>query len=165
MYDLFLRLLRDEINSDKLTSIPQIKVSEYESFMRNSMEELIYSGRDAKEIFTYIVKNILKDSELLTKLRMAKSVLNNEVSEDSIDQEVLRKNILLVRFLKLYLSRLIIDSGGKLGVVFKKDIILGNKRYKAGDLVLLPLSDALNYYLLEAVELILNPYIEYVLSE
>jgi hypothetical protein len=165
MYDLFLRLLRDEINSDKLTSIPQIKVSEYESFIKNSVEELIYSGREAKEVFTYIVKNIFRDSGLLAKFRMAKSVLNNEVSEDSIDREILRKNTLLARFLKLYLSRLIIDSGGRLGVIFKKDIILGNRRYKAGDLALLPLSDALNYYLLEAVEPILNPYIEYVLSE
>ncbi len=165
MYDLFLRLLRDEINSDRLTGIPQIKVSEYESFMRNSVEELIYSGREAKEIFTYIVKNIFKDSKLLAKLRIVKSVLNNEVSEDSIDQEILRKNILLARFLGLYLSRLIIDNGGKLGVIFKRDIVFGRKKYRVGDLALLPLSDALNYYLLEAVELILNPYVEYVLLE
>ena len=85
MYDTFIRLVREELFSKKITTIPASRIAEYVSFMKNSMELLPYVDPVSRKYFYNVLEYSSKDAEMLTRIRISKYLLGGEKSEESID--------------------------------------------------------------------------------
>ncbi|ABN69746.1 hypothetical protein Smar_0640 [Staphylothermus marinus F1] len=165
MYDVFLRLIREEIGSDKITLIHPAKIQEYESFIKNNMGDLIYMSKDSKKLFNKVLENIVYDAELLIRLRLAKKSLGSDHPDEAIDKFILDKINSIVDFAKLYISKFLLGTGDKLIVKCKKECYVENRKYMPGDIVFMKAEKALINYIEGNIELFINPYLEQILHQ
>lgn len=165
MYDTLLRLIREEINSDKITLIHPTKIQEYESFIKNHISDLIHIDKNSKKLFDRIVKNIVYDAELLLRLRLAKKSLGSNHPDDTIDKFILEKIDKIIDFAKLYISKFLLGVGDKLVVKCKKEFFINSEKYRPGDIVIMNAEEAFDHYISGNIELLIDPYIEQVLPQ
>lgn len=159
MYDLFLKILRDEVNTKPLIDIQRVKVNEYRSYLFNMFYQLSTQSIEAQKYFNQIVKNILRDAELLIRVRLVKNILSSSKPSDSIDTDFYSILDKVVYFMKIFVSSFYTGYDNSLYVVFKKKCIINGRVFEKGDIVKLDPLNSFKLYLSDCIELITKPYI------
>ncbi|MCD6301753.1 MAG: hypothetical protein J7L82_06785 [Staphylothermus sp.] len=159
MYDTFIHLVREELFSKKITTIPASRIAEYISFMKNSMELLPYVDAVSRKYFYKVLEYSFKDAEMLSRIRASKYLLGGEKSGESIDDFLYSKIKSMIDLISKFFSGLLVGVDNKIVVRVLKDSYIKDKRVKKNDLLLLRVDEALNYYLLGYVDIIDIPLI------
>lgn len=162
MYDVFLRLFREELQSSRITIIPRSKIDDYKGFMENSIRELFFLGQEARKYFDEVIEKSRKDLENLISMRIAKLVLGSELPEQSFDKDFLEYIARLIDFISKYYAGYYIEHGNKMFVEFKEQCMFEGKLFEKGDIVLIEPIKASGLYVLGYVEPVYKPYIEYI---
>ncbi len=160
MYDLFLKLVRQELTSPTLIEIHPIKLNEYKAYMRNNLRELVNVNEKSIQYYIKMVENVFKDLDLLIRLRIIKAIIGSEITGESIDANFLYMINRAIDYLKLLFSGFIIEYENNVMVKFKKDCYVDGKMYRRGDLILLDNVTAFKLFLHECVDLVIEPYIK-----
>ncbi|OYT40842.1 MAG: hypothetical protein B6U89_00840 [Desulfurococcales archaeon ex4484_58] len=159
MYDLFLRMTREEILSPKPISLSKTKINEYKSFMNNALIQLAFNDRSTWKYFDETIFKTIDDLRLFAKFRLAKTLLSSFIPKDSLDKNILD---LLDRFIELYVniySSFTVKYEEKFIIMVKNDTCIDNILYRKGDILMLDEKDVIKYYLLGVLDFIKEPYI------
>ncbi len=162
MYDLFLRIIREELSSSKIVNIPQTRINEYYSFMKNSLSELHVLDKDTIRYFNETIKNIEKDVDLLIRFRIVKHVLGSNISPNSFDNDMFSIIDSVIEYMKELYTGFYIGSGEKILVVFKKNCMLDNRVYRKGDIVWIDWRKGFSMFIDKCIEVVKEPYIMYM---
>jgi len=164
MFDLFLKLVRQELSSRELIELHPIKIGEYKAFLRNILKQLIELSSGEGKYLNIAVSNILSDVDLLVKLRIMKIALGSKIPGESIDKEILEPLNKLIEFTKSYLAGLLIEYENNIAVIFKSDLVVHGRRYKRGDVTVLPVSRALELFIQGYIDVIIEPSMKRLLE-
>jgi len=159
MYDTFIRLVKEEIFSKKITTIPTSRIAEYVSFMKNSMELLPYVDSVSRKYFYNVLEHSFKDAEMLSRIRIYKYLLGSEKSGESIDDFLYDKIKSIIDLVSKFFAGLLVGVDDKIVVRVLKDSYIRDRRVRKNDLLLLRVDEALNYCLLGYVDIIGIPLI------
>jgi len=159
MYDTFIRLVREELFSKKITTIPTSRIAEYVSFMKNSMELLPYVDPVSRKYFYNVLEHSFKDAEMLSRIRISKYLLGGEKSGESIDDFLYDKIESIIDLVSKFFAGLLVGVDDKIVVRVLKDSYIRDRRVRKNDLLLLRVDEALNYCLLGYVDIISIPLI------
>jgi len=166
MYDLYLRLAREEILSSKPISIAGIKVSEYKMFIKNSLSQLMTIDKSSHKYFIKALENIEKDLEVFTRFRLTKIILGTEIPADSFDHDLLMIIERFIEYLKKYLSGFYIEHDENILAIFKRDCFHNNILFRKNDLAIVSPVEGVKLYIDGCVDFVKEPYIKYqVLKE
>ncbi len=164
MYDIFLKLLREEILSEKLLRIEPSRLKNYYEFLENSIENLLLVENESRKFFEEAVKNVLSDIEKLLSVRIAKKSIGSTDNDSSIDSDILSLIDLVKDFYSKYLAGFYITYEDKIAVQSLKKIYMNDWVIPEESIVLLGFKDALISYLKGDVKPLLKPYFNEVLS-
>ncbi|MEM0380096.1 MAG: hypothetical protein QXP71_02075 [Desulfurococcaceae archaeon] len=159
MYDLFLRILRDEINSSSLIDISRIKINEYRNYLVNAFREISTENTEVQKYFNEIIKNIMRDADLLVRMRLVKNILNSIKPVDSVDTDLYSIVEKLIYFYKVFLTNFYIGVDDNIYVVFRRKCSVDNRVFMKNDIVKLDPLTCIKLYLNDCVDLIVKPYI------
>lgn len=159
MYDFFLKILRDEVNTSSLIDIQRVKLNEYRSYLNNAFYQLSTQNTEVQKYFNHIVKNILRDVDLLVRIRLVKNIMTSSRPGDSIDTDFYSIVDKIVNFMKIFISSIYIGYDSNLCVIFKNKCIVNNRIFIKGDIARLDPLTSLKLYLNDCIELITKPYI------
>ncbi len=162
MYDIFLRLFREELQSSRITIIPRSKIDDYKGFMETNIRELFSLEHEARKYFDEVIEKSRKDLENLIGMRIAKLVLGSELPEQSFDKSLLEYIAKLIDFVSKYYAGYYIEYGDKVFVEFREQSMFEGKLFEKGDVALIEPIKALGLYVLGYVEPIYKPYIDYI---
>lgn len=161
MYDVFLRLFREELQSSHITIIPRSKIDDYKGFMETSIRELFLLEREAKKYFDEVIDKSRKDLENLINMRIAKLILGSKLPEQSFDKDFLEYVAKIIDFMTKYYAGHYIEHGNKVFVEFRERCMLDGKLFEKGDIFLIDPVKALGLYVLGYANPVYKPYIEY----
>lgn len=164
MYDVFLKLLREELLSEKISGIEPSRLKNYYEFLENSVENLLLVESESRKFFEETMKNVLSDIGKLLSVRIAKKSLGSSSGDNSIDSVILSMIDLVKDFYSKYLAGFYITYEDKIAVQSLKDICVGDWIIPSGSVVLLGFREAMIKYLEGSVKPLLKPYFEEILS-
>lgn len=159
MYDLFLKLVRQELASSSLINIHSIKINEYKAYMRNNLRELINLDEKSLNYFNKMLKNVFKDLDLLIRLRIVKAALGSEICEEGLDIPFLKMIEKIVEYIRVLYSGFVIENENNIAVRFKKNCYVDNRMYRKGDLVFLNNIGTFHMFMNDCIELVIEPYV------
>lgn len=165
MYDLFLKILREELNTTGVVDIQRIKINEYRNYLSNIIHQISTQNAEVSKYFNEIIKNILRDVDLLTRIRLVKNILSSTKPSDSVDNDFYNIVDKLIYFMKIYLSSLHVGYDNYIYVLFKNKCIVNNRVFNKGDVVKLDPSTCLKLYLSDCVELLIKPCVKYLIDK
>jgi len=164
MYDIFLKQVRQEILSTNILELNPLKFNEYKSYVKNSLKELVNIDKQSLVFFNQLVKNIVKDVDLLVKTRFVKAILGSKLQGESIDQDFIKILNNMIDYVKQYLSGFTIDYEGRVVAVFLRDCRIGDRVYRRGDISLLDPYTSLKLYVDQCIKILNQPYIASILE-
>lgn len=162
MYDLFLKLLREEVASKSIVEIQRIKLDEYREYLVNSFSQLANRGAETQKYFSEMVKKVIGDSDLLFRVRLAKYALGSSKPRESVDRELYDLADKMLQFAKLYYSSFYVGQD-ELHVVFIEKCALNGATLARGDVLRVKPADGLKLYLNNCAEPIVKPYVNSLL--
>jgi len=152
MFDLYLKTIRQELESRNLVELHPLKVGEYKTFLRNTVKQLIERGQGAEKYLSRVLDNIFRDVDLLVRLRIVKTALGASIAGESVDSELLRYVEKIVEFSAKYLAGVLVEREGHIAVKFLKNCSVDGRKYKRGDVTSLTMSNALIMFLKGCVD-------------
>lgn len=164
MYDLFLRILRDELNTSNIIDIQHVKINEYRNYLYNALYQLSTQNTETRRYFNEIVRNILKDVDLLIRVRFLKNILGSSKPSDSVDSDFYNFIDKIIYFMKILFTNFYIGQDTNMYVIFKNKCIASNRVFSKGDLVKLDSKTCLKLYLNDCVDIVIKPYVVEFLS-
>jgi len=147
MFDLYLKTIRQELESRNLVELHPLKVSEYKNFLRNTVKQLIEGGQGAEKYLSRVLDNVFRDADLLVRLRIVKAALGAGITGESVDSELLKYVEKIVDLSVKYLAGVLVEREGNIAVKFLKNCSVDGRKYRRGDVTFLSLSRALILFL------------------
>jgi len=152
MFDLYLKAIRQELESRNLVELHPLKVSEYKTFLRNTVKQLIEGGQGAEKYLSRVLDNVFHDVDLLVRLRIVKTALGASITGESVDSELLKHVEKIIEFSVKYLAGVLVEREGSIAVKFLKNCSMDGRKYRRGDVTFLSLSKALTLFLQGCVD-------------
>ncbi|MET1159706.1 MAG: hypothetical protein ABWW65_01985 [Thermoprotei archaeon] len=165
MYDFFLRVLREEIESTKLVNIHLTSFNDYRSYIKNILAQASISSGNATEYVSKLVENIMRDTDMLAKIRIFKAIFNAEIPEETIDKDIVSSMRKLVDFLKTYLSGFLVTYEDKVICKLNSSLNIGKHLYRRGDLIFVEPKLASLLFINDAIECFTYPLIKMIISK
>ncbi len=157
MYDIFLKYFRDELLSEKITSIHKSKIQEFHNFVTNNLPYITRSP-ESKKYFKDMLRYVVDDLKRLLAIRVAKRVLNAPYSDDTIDKKLFEVIDKLLSFYTGLIAGLYITYDDKILVKTLKEFNYMNSKYSINDTFFLNIDDALIFFLKGYIKPIMKPY-------
>ncbi len=163
MYDVFLKLLREELATDKLPVIDPSRLRGYYEFIEAGIENLIIMGAESRRYFDEALRASHSDASRLIDIRLMKKALNPGPHEgfDKLFLDVLDK---LRKFYREYMAGFYVTSGDRIAVITTREIRYKGRNIGKNSLVMLGLKDALILYLGGSIIPIIKPYFEEIIG-
>jgi len=152
MFDLYLKTIRQELESRNLVELHPLKVGEYKAFLRSVVKQLIEGGQGAEKYLSRVLDNVFRDVDLLVRLRVVKAALGASTTGESVDSELLRCVEKIIEFSVKYLAGVLVEHESSIAVKFLKNCSVNGRKYRRGDVTFLSLSKALILFLQGCVD-------------
>ncbi|MEZ0393637.1 MAG: hypothetical protein ABWK00_01125 [Desulfurococcaceae archaeon] len=134
-----IRSVREELSSPELIYIPSSKVNDLRKSLLNLINELLALPEDARNIGKRLMERVESDARLLSRIRLAKTLLGARKREGSIDDFVLNGILELANFeSKLLLGRYVEHEGKIVVEVLRDGCYMKSRTLRRGDLVTVP---------------------------
>lgn len=146
MYDLFLKLAREELSSTKLTQLDQVKLREYKSFIDSTLNSLI-KNVEAFDYFKSIVTNVLKDLDLWVRFRLVKYILNPKSMDEVYDNLFISIIEKLIELYKWFFSGLSISYRDLMFVKVNDNVVIHGRVLRKNDYVFLNVKDYVELFI------------------
>lgn len=145
MYDLFLKLTREELSSIKLAQLDPVRLREYRSFIETTLNSLI-KDIEAFDYFRSILENVVKDLELWVRFRLVKSTLNPESVNEAYDKEYVNIVGKIIDVYKWVFSGLFVSYRDLMFVKIGDNAVVRGKTLRKNDHVFLNPKDYLGFF-------------------
>lgn len=160
MTEQYLRLVKEEVRNTTLTQLPSQRLE----VIANTIRKL-YTGIDpleelGVEIFKNIVNKVTRDVENLAKIRLFKTIISGSPEPSSLDYELGRVALAILRAEKAILSPTTIKYGGKILFSFSENCEILGKRFRRGEIGLLSIKELVLAELQECGNPVVDPIIE-----
>jgi len=136
--DQYLKFVREELKSSMPIQVPPLRLASLIQAARKALLELHTLDAVGKEITKATVDRLVKDAELLAKIRFLKTILRQHLEVNSIDSEVARALIALLRVERDLFSPVVVRLGERVLYRFTSNCHVGDKFYRKGEVA--PLS-------------------------
>lgn len=146
MYDLFLKLAREELSSTKLTQLDQVKLREYRSFIDSTLNSLV-KNVEAFDYFKSIVTNVLKDLDLWVRFRLVKYILNPKSMDEVYDNQFISIIERLIELYKWFFSGLSISYRDLMFVKVKDNVVVRGRVLRRNDYVFLNVKEYVELFI------------------
>ncbi len=164
MYDIFLKLVREELTTGKLLSLPDAKISDFQDFIRSSVTMLHNTPLESRKFFIEAYKKAIRDAENLLRIRVAKICLGARHDGETYDSEMLSSISAIIDFYRdLIIGAYIMPSRDSVVVKFKTGIEISGRKYRAGDIAPVDIRKALGLYILGVAEPMKQPIFYHLL--
>ncbi|MEM2026056.1 MAG: hypothetical protein QXW94_07175 [Desulfurococcaceae archaeon] len=137
MSDHYLKLVREELRTSSPGSLPAQRISTILQTLRRSLVKSYFLDGLGKEVLYLLLKRVEGDSELLAKVRAMKIVLQETADENSIDSDIARFTLAVLKVEEMLLSPIVIRYGNKLVYKFNSNCNIEGKLYRRGEVSLL----------------------------
>ncbi len=164
MYDIFLKLVREELTTGKLLSLPDAKISDFQDFIRSSITMLHNTPLESRKFFIEAYKKAIHDADSLLRIRVAKTCLGARHDGETYDSEMLNSIGAIIDFYRdLIIGAYVMPSRDSVVVKFNAGVKINGRNYRAGDIAPLDIRKALGLYILGVVEPIKQPIFNHLL--
>lgn len=164
MYDLFIKLFRDEAYSEKIQQIPYERIREYMEFMENSLKNMAVMGNSSK-YFNDTINVIIGDVDRLARIRIAKKSLGAPAPTETYDMIVLLVIEKVIEFYTYYLAGFLATYNGRILVKTLDKTIYRGKIIGKNMIIYMEPRDALINYIYGKIEPVIKPYYREVIRE
>lgn len=165
MSEIFLRLLREELSFSKLSALPQQKYIEIEERVSKSLLRIHELDEIGLEILLGVIKRLDTDVEKYTEIRALKATTIREVPENTIDNDVIKAFIALLRVEKNVLSPLTVKHANKLLYLFTKPCVINEKKFRKNDISELSVLEAIVANLYECGRALEKPIVKMIFTK
>ncbi len=164
MYDVFLKLVREELTTGKLLSLPDAKISDFQDFIRSSITMLHSTPLESRKFFIEAYKKAIRDAENLLRIRVAKICLGARHDGETYDSEMLSSISAIIDFYRDLITRAyVMPTRDSVVVKFKAEVKIDGRNYRAGDIAPIDIGKALGLYILGAAEPLKQPIFYHLL--
>ncbi|GEM_PF-922875 len=160
MSEHYLRILREELRSKTLSSIPPSRVNSIRKAFENAYVELHDLPDVSREVLKLTIEKTMRDLERLSTIRLVKTIMLKQIDQNSIDKEIGKYILLLLEAEKAILSPFTLGHSEKYYFKFKAKCEVDNKLYKPGEIALLTISEFIEAVLKECGQPITHPVIK-----
>jgi len=164
MYDLFIKLFRDEAYSEKIQQIPYERIREYMEFMENSLKNMAVMGNSSK-YFNDTLNVIIGDVDRLARMRISKKSLGAPAPAETYDSIILSIIDKVIEFYTYYLAGFLTIHNGNILVKTLDKIVYRGKMIGKNMTMYIEPRDALINYIYGKIELVIKPYYREVIQE
>lgn len=165
MSEVFLRLLREELNFNKLSTLPQQKYLEIEERVNKALLRIHELDEIGLEILLGVIKRLNTDVEKYAEIRALKAIAIREVPENTIDNDVIKAFITLLRVEKNMLSPLTVKRTNKLLYLFTKPCVINEKKFRRNDISELTVVEAIIADLYECGKALEKPIVKMIFTK
>ncbi len=165
MSEVFLRLLREELNFNKLSTLPQQKYLEIEERVNKALLRIHELDEIGLEILLGVIKRLNTDVEKYAEIRALKATAIREVPENTIDNDVIKAFITLLRVEKNMLSPLTVKRTNKLLYLFTKPCVINEKKFRRNDISELTVVEAIIADLYECGKALEKPIVKMIFTK
>jgi len=163
--EVFLRLLREELNFNKLSTLPQQKYLEIEERVNKALLRIHELDEIGLEILLGVIKRLNTDVEKYAEIRALKATAIREVPENTIDNDVIKAFITLLRVEKNMLSPLTVKRTNKLLYLFTKPCVINEKKFRRNDISELTVVEAIIADLYECGKALEKPIVKMIFTK
>lgn len=161
MTEHYLRIIREEVRNTGLSQIPFQRLDVIIQTIRKSYVGVLGLDSVGREMFTTILSKTMSDVNLLAKIRLAKTILLGNVENSSVDLNIGKALLSLLRANNALLSPFVIRYGEKILYKLKSDCLLNSKRYRRGEIALVSIDEMIQAEIRECGEPLQDPIYRY----
>jgi len=88
MSDQYLRILREEVKSKAISSIPRTRLDGILQVYRKAFSSIPWLPPIARESLRVMLEKVLRDVDSLATARLVKVIVNRQYDQNSIDGEL-----------------------------------------------------------------------------
>jgi hypothetical protein len=137
MSDQYLRILREEVKSKAISSIPRTRLDGILQVYRKAFSSIPWLPPIARESLRVMLEKVLRDVDSLATARLVKIIVNKQYDQNSIDGELGKTLISILEVEKTLLSPLTVRYGEKYSFRFNTECQILGKTYRRGELAML----------------------------
>ncbi|RLG80133.1 MAG: hypothetical protein DRO13_04465 [Thermoprotei archaeon] len=164
MYDIFLRMVREELESARITTIPSSKISDYKSYIKNLFSQIPVLDESSRKYLGLVFTNVITDLDTFVRIRLVKAILGSELPRETADKILLEIVPKIVDLAKKIYSGFFVEYEGKPIVIFKHNCYHRGREYVSGDITIVDQGDAMTLYLSGCIDFIPQPYLKEFLT-
>ncbi len=164
MSEVFLRLIREELNTAKLGSLPQQKYLEIEEHVNKAFLRVHELDELSLEVLQGVIKRLNDDLEKYAEIRILKSRSATVIPENTVDYDVIKAVIRLIEVEKHVLSPFVVRHADKFLYLFRKPCVIGERRFKKNDIVELSVVEMIVASIYECGEVLEKPIVKLIKS-
>lgn len=165
MSEIFLRLLREELGLNRLGPLPQQRYLEIEERVVKVLLRIHELDETGLEVLLGVIKRLNNDVEKYVEIRALKAALTREIPENTIDYDVIKAFIILLRVEKNILSPFTVKHANKLLYLFIKPCVINEKKFKKNDISELSIAEAVIADLYECGRILEKPIVKMISSK
>lgn len=141
MSDHYLKLIREELRSAVHVQIPPLRLTTLFQLFRKTLSGVHLVDEIGEELVRMLLDRAVEDARFLAKIRFLKTVLQKQVETGSVDAEIARALIAVLRAEELLFSPIVLRWGERILYLFTSNCSLREKFYRKGELALLTLRE------------------------
>jgi len=163
--EIFLRLIREELSSSKLGLLTRQRHLEVEERVCKAIMRIHELDETSLQVLLGVIKRLSSDVEKYAEIRIMKSKLSKEISENNVDYDVIRVAGLLTQVEKNVISPLIVKHAGRLLFKFTKPCTISDRKFKKNDISELTVMETIIATIYECGSVIEKPIVKMISSQ
>lgn len=157
MSDHYLKLIREELRSVAHVQIPPLRLMTVFQLFRKTLSGVHLVDEVGEEVVRMLLDRAVEDAKFLAKIRFLKTVLQKQVETGSVDSEIAKALIAILKAEESLLSPVVLRWGERMFYFFTSNCNLGEKVYRRGELALLTLRELILAEVSECGATLLDP--------
>jgi len=157
-----LRLIREELSTAKLGSLPQQRYLEIEEHVNKALLRVHELDELSLEVLQGIINRLSADLERYAEIRILKSKSTTDIPENTVDYDVIKAVTRLVEVEKHVLSPFVVKHADRFLYLFRKLCVIGERRFKRNDIAELSVVEIIVASIYECGEVLEKPVVKLI---
>lgn len=158
MSEHYLKLVREELKSTILSQIPQQRLTSIVQTVRKSLAGVHLLDEIGEEMLALLIKRLNEDVDMLSKVRILKIISQERYEESSVDADLAKIILAVLRAEKLIFSSLVLRLGDRVFYMFYKDCTIEKRSFRKNELALLSIKELTIAEIFACGEVLLDPF-------